>query len=847
MAVKIGDVTIRIGASTNELEKDLRKAERALQATAQKFTAIGQNLTLGVTAPVLAAGAAAFKMASDYEESLNKVRVAFGSSSSSVEEFSKTAIDSIGLAEQSALDMAALFGDMATSMGLTRPAAAEMSTSLVQLAGDLSSFKNINIEEVTTALAGVFTGETESLKRLGIVMTEANVQAYALEKGISKKLNTMSQAEKVALRYEYVLNATKNAQGDFARTSDGAANQMRVVSQAVKDLGADFGKILLPVITPLIKNIAESVKSFSNLDDSTKKIIVTIAAVAAAVGPALIVFGQLYKAVGLVGVGWVRFTKLFQAGSLVAAINPVTIAVAAIAAAVYLIYKNWEVVKKSLVDVINYWIELYNQSVAFRGIIQSIVFVFKTIYEAAKTAVNIIIIVFKTAFEYIVNGFKNAGDLITAVLTGNWGKIGDIIKNSFSDAFDTVTKGISEASKLSDDFGRTLEQNFLKGVDAAINPKKIKKITADDILKTTPATTDKTKEKDKPKGTGIADIKIPELETTKKGINDLIPLFKNLQSEATKVTLKKLGNDLSISNVGLNKTAAFLRDVNSEVEAIQVRADRGFITNQQADLEKLEVLKKALQDALQQGLGTGVVDQISQQITELGVTAKPQFDNIFDYLGNKIASIPSIAEKLGKDLKSLGPEISKAIEGSVAAIQQVFSTIGSYFTLQEQNLDAFEEKEKQRIQNSLLGEQQKAEALDKLNEDVLKKRKILARKQAAIDKAQAIFSAVIAGANAVVQALSVPIIGPVLAKVVAGLVAAQIGFISAQPLPSLNVGTDLVKKDGLAMIHKGEAIVPANVVKGGFTGGGGQLTGRLSGIDILISARNSERYLNRIG
>jgi len=93
MAVKIGDVTIRIGASTNELEKDLRKAERALQATAQKFTAIGQNLTLGVTAPVLAAGAAAFKMASDYEESLNKVRVAFGSSSSSVEEFSKTAID----------------------------------------------------------------------------------------------------------------------------------------------------------------------------------------------------------------------------------------------------------------------------------------------------------------------------------------------------------------------------------------------------------------------------------------------------------------------------------------------------------------------------------------------------------------------------------------------------------------------------------------------------------------------------------------------------------------------------------------------------------------------------------
>lgn len=82
--------------------------------------------------------------------------------------------------------MAALFGDMSTSMGLTRSDAADLSTSLVGLAGDLASFKNINIEEVTTALSGVFTGETESLKRLGIVMTEVNLKQFAMEKGIQK-------------------------------------------------------------------------------------------------------------------------------------------------------------------------------------------------------------------------------------------------------------------------------------------------------------------------------------------------------------------------------------------------------------------------------------------------------------------------------------------------------------------------------------------------------------------------------------------------------------------------------------------------------------------------------------
>jgi hypothetical protein len=145
MAVTIGDVTIRIGASTKTLNRDLRNAERALQQSAAKFQAIGSSLTLGITAPLALIGGASFKMASDFEESLNKVRVAFGDSAADVEAFAKTTLSSIGLAEGSALEMASLFGDMATSMGLTQPAAAQMSKSLVSLAGDLASFKNINI------------------------------------------------------------------------------------------------------------------------------------------------------------------------------------------------------------------------------------------------------------------------------------------------------------------------------------------------------------------------------------------------------------------------------------------------------------------------------------------------------------------------------------------------------------------------------------------------------------------------------------------------------------------------------------------------------------------------------
>ena len=124
--------------------------------------------------------------------------------------------------------MAALFGDMATSMGYSQDAAAQMSMALVNLAADLASFKNIGIDQASTALKSIFTGETESLKELGVVMTQANLEAYALAEGYTTAYTAMDQAQQVAVRYQYVLANTQNAQGDFARTSDSTANQLRI-------------------------------------------------------------------------------------------------------------------------------------------------------------------------------------------------------------------------------------------------------------------------------------------------------------------------------------------------------------------------------------------------------------------------------------------------------------------------------------------------------------------------------------------------------------------------------------------------------------------------------------------
>jgi len=227
------DLEVSIGVDVEGLNNGLNSASKRFEEFGKKMSNIGSTLSLAITVPLTLISRQMIKLSSDTEESLNKVNVAFGKSADQVKLFAETSLTNFGIARGSALDMAAGFGDMATSMGLTQDEAAKMSVSLVSLGADLASFKNIGIEQAKTALTGIFTGETESLKLLGIVMTEANLQAYALTKGFKGNFDTLTQGEKVLLRYNYILDNTKNAQGDFQRTGGGAANQMRIFQETL--------------------------------------------------------------------------------------------------------------------------------------------------------------------------------------------------------------------------------------------------------------------------------------------------------------------------------------------------------------------------------------------------------------------------------------------------------------------------------------------------------------------------------------------------------------------------------------------------------------------------------------
>lgn len=381
--------------SVKSFEDRMKGISSKAKSIGDKLSGIGVGLTAGVTAPLALAGKGIVNAASDFDENLNKIDVAFGNSASEVKAWADTATESFGLSMNQALEATALFGDMATSMGLSQGEAASMSTSLAGLAGDLASFKNIGIDQAMTALNGVFTGETESLKQLGIVMTETNLEEFA--NGLGLVYSDMTQAEKVQLRYNYVMEMSKNAIGDYARTSDGTANSMRTFQASVENLGIALGQQLLPMITPIIQKATEMVNAFANADPEIQKTVLTIAGIAAAAGPVLLVvgkmvsvFGTVSGAIGMLGgkIAALGGMKAALSGVFTAITGPVGIAVAAITALVgafaYLMTTN-DGFRESVMNTINTIVS------SLQPVIQALIPVIQTIATTIATTISAVL------------------------------------------------------------------------------------------------------------------------------------------------------------------------------------------------------------------------------------------------------------------------------------------------------------------------------------------------------------------------------------------------------------------------------------------------------------------------
>lgn len=266
-----------MGSSAGEIDLDLVINQNNFNRQVAGIKNIAKKAGLAIAAAfslkkLVDFGKECLELGSDLAEVQNVVDVTFPAMSKQVDEFAQNAAAAFGLSETMAKQFTGTFGAMSKAFGFSEKAAYDMSTTLTGLAGDVASFYNLNQEEAYTKLKSVFTGETESLKDLGVVMTQSALDAYALANGFGKTTKNMSEQEKVALRYRFVLDKLSTASGDFARTSDGWANQTRILKLQFDSLKASIGQGLINVLTPVIKmmntllaRINQVAKGFSDL------------------------------------------------------------------------------------------------------------------------------------------------------------------------------------------------------------------------------------------------------------------------------------------------------------------------------------------------------------------------------------------------------------------------------------------------------------------------------------------------------------------------------------------------------------------------------------------------------
>lgn len=274
MATTVGQIGLDLAINKNSFKKDMLG-----------ITGLAKKAGIAIAAAMsvkklVEFGKACIDLGSDLQEVQNVVDVTFPSMTAQMDKFAQSAATNFGLSEAMAKRFSGTYGSMAKAFGFTEQQAYDMGTTLTGLAGDVASFYNITQDEAYTKLKSVFTGETESLKDLGVVMTQTALDSYALANGFGKTTKEMNEAEKVALRYSFVQKQLAAAQGDFARTSGGWANQIRILNLQLDSIKANIGQGLINLFTPILQlinkllgklaTLASAFKSFTELITGNK-------------------------------------------------------------------------------------------------------------------------------------------------------------------------------------------------------------------------------------------------------------------------------------------------------------------------------------------------------------------------------------------------------------------------------------------------------------------------------------------------------------------------------------------------------------------------------------------------
>jgi len=636
-------ISIRFNADLKQFSSQMQNAQKKMRRYGDQMQRVGSGLTLGVTLPVLGLGAATVKAASDAEETASKFQTVFRDISKAAQESADNLRNSYGLSSRASQELLGDTGDLLTGFGFSQEAALDLSTEVNKLAVDLASFTNYSggAKGASEAITKALLGERESVKSLGISILEADVKGRILkntQEGLTFESNRQAKA---FATLQLAQEQSKNAIGDYARTNKSFANQMRLVKARVEDVAVQFGEILLPYVTKLAQAAGGLIEKFSNLSPATKKLIVVVAGLAAAIGPVLVTLGFLVS----------NIIPALAAG-FTALTGPIGLVIAAIAGIGVVIYKNWDRIKKELVSLRNYFTDLYNESLVVRIGVEQIVMVFNTLYNVAKLVIDIIITGFTKGAEFILESFKNIGAGLKAVLTGDITAIPGIFKRqadlagrNFAALFVGISKDVSEFTKnMETDFQGSLDRIQKKtklefSADVTIDKVKTKKEGTDEVGD--PA-------KDGVKGRGLVES-VNEMNALPQIIGPLDALEAKLpeQSELIKNTFDGFKNGMVDISGALNNALE-----SSIGSTAQFMGD--FVGN-------LITGQASAQDALSglMSIVAGFMENLGQAMIAAGV-ASEAFKNILGSgIGAIIAGAALVAlSKVVTNIMSAGPSSS---------------------------------------------------------------------------------------------------------------------------------------------------------------------------------------------
>ena len=266
MASTTRTLTVNLVGRDKNLQKSFKRVSKGSQLMSDKLMRATRMAGVGFAAlgGVAVATAAALKpmidKAASMEESLSKNRVVFGESAAAVEAFAETSLHAFGVTERAALEATGVIGTLGSAMGMTAADSASMATTLVGLAGDMSSFNDATVEETLTAIQAGLRGEAEPLRRFGVLLDAATLKAKALEKGIiTSTKDALTPQAKALAAYEVILEQTNVQMGDFTRTADSATNQSKLLAGEWDKIQTEIGTALLPAFTSIVTHLNEVV------------------------------------------------------------------------------------------------------------------------------------------------------------------------------------------------------------------------------------------------------------------------------------------------------------------------------------------------------------------------------------------------------------------------------------------------------------------------------------------------------------------------------------------------------------------------------------------------------------